>query len=158
MLPPRSNTSLPAPARAHEVDGIVAERGKPAMIVSNNGTERTAIPRLSRPRRTASNGTTSRLASRSERLHGAAQRQSEGRVLRNEHALPVDSVRRDASLTLAIDYNTERRIPVFSAIQHRTSSRQACGPYIRSNFLQRSASARIDRAAAAHRTLRVPSP
>ena len=75
------DTSLPGPRVARVLDGIVAERGKPEMIVSDNGTELTCNAML---KWTKENGRRMALhrawQAAAERLHGELQRQAEGRV------------------------------------------------------------------------------
>ena len=65
---PRSPTrSISGQRVARELDAlIVARRGRPAMIVSDNGTELTSRAVLAGPTGPASTGTTSRPASRSQ--------------------------------------------------------------------------------------------
>lgn len=60
------DTSLSGARVARELDAIIAVRGKPLMIVSDNGTELTSLAILRAGRRTCgSSGTTSRRVSRS---------------------------------------------------------------------------------------------
>ena len=61
------DTSIGGARLARELDGLIAARGKPAMIVSDNGTEMTWPAPCSNGRtEPASTGITSRLASRSK--------------------------------------------------------------------------------------------
>ena len=59
------DTSLPGLRVVRELDAIIASRGRPAMCVSDNGTELTGMAILRWSRRHGSNGITSRPASHS---------------------------------------------------------------------------------------------
>ena len=59
-----ADTSLSGARVARELTGLVSERGRPLMVVSDNGTELTSSAILAGRRNGRSNGTTSRRASR----------------------------------------------------------------------------------------------
>ena len=60
-----ADTSLPGLRVVRELDALIARRGRPAMIVSDNGTELTSMAMLRWSQEHGSSGTTSRPASRS---------------------------------------------------------------------------------------------
>jgi putative transposase len=60
-----ADTSLSGVRVARELDAVIALRGRPAAIVSDNGTELTSMGSCAGARRAVSNGITSRPASRS---------------------------------------------------------------------------------------------
>ena len=126
------DTSLPGPRVARVLDGIVAERGKPEMIVSDNGTELTCNAML---KWTKENGVEWHYIAPGKPQQNGFMESFNGKLrdeCLNEHVFSSLAQARRIIEVGASTTTPSVRIRV-SAIRHRKSSRQAGVPCIRSN-------------------------
>ena len=102
------DTSLPGPRVARVLDGIVAERGKPEMIVSDNGTELTCNAML---KWTKENGVEWHYIAPGKPQQNGFMESFNGKLrdeCLNEHVFSSLAQARRVIEAWRIDYNTER--------------------------------------------------
>ncbi len=115
-----ADTSLSGLRVARELDALVAARGRPLLVVSDNGTELTSS--CAGVRSAGSSGTTSHRASRLEtRLRRELQRQAPGRVLERD---PVPQPRPRTGRADGVAGRLQPRAPARGST--RAHARQGC--------------------------------